>query len=109
MTKLPSGIEYTSFSLKVETPITKKDGSEFTETLFLTCKGWGKLSEQCRTLSEGDIVSAEGRLKWEKWKNKNGEPQSMYVLQVQHIGEISRVAIKGDSIGISPDFEDLPF
>ena len=61
-----SGTSNTSFSLRVETPRKKQDGTTYNETCFLDCKAWGNISDQCQGLMAGSEIEVEGRMKWEK-------------------------------------------
>jgi single-stranded DNA-binding protein len=53
---------------------------EHTKVHWLYTKVWGKRAEFFSTLPEGTEVVAEGQLQEERWKDKQGDWQSRFVL-----------------------------
>lgn len=92
----PSGAGVAKFSI-ASTPRTLdrqsgewKDG----EPMFLDCSAWRDMAEHvAESLTKGDRVIAQGRLKQETWEDKNGGgKRSRLVLEVDEIGPSLRFA-----------------
>jgi len=74
-------------TLLLSFPFAFKSGTgEYEKTHRIICKIWGKRGEYLRDdLSEGDFLVLEGQLQEERWKNKEGEWQSMWVITPEQI------------------------
>jgi single-strand DNA-binding protein len=87
----PSGVAVARFTV-AHTPRTKPAGSaEWTdgEPTYLDCTAWRTLAENVtETLSKGARVIATGRLRTERWEDKDdtGKKRSRMVLDVDAVG-----------------------
>ena len=63
-----------------------KDGKEEKEVCFIDCSVWNKEAELCaKWLKKGSPISVSGRLKLEKWQDKNGQERSRHVIAVDEV------------------------
>lgn len=70
---IPNGKAVLAFSVALNERFQDKDTSEWKdgETFFLECELWGKPAEKMAPmLTKGRLVFVEGKLKLEKWKDK---------------------------------------
>jgi single-strand DNA-binding protein len=66
----PTGRPVTSFSIVMTLVTTKSEGKEYAETDWFNVVAWGNLAETCKhTLSKGQPVYVEGRLKTRRWQD----------------------------------------
>lgn len=56
------------------------------EVSFFDVEVWSKLAERCAdTLKKGRGVRVVGRLKQDRWENKDGEPRSRVKIVAEHV------------------------
>ena len=71
------------FGLAVNHRYTTSSGEKREETCFIDCVIWGKSAEAfAKWFSSGHPVTITGRLKYEKWDDKNGQARSKHVVTV---------------------------
>ena len=71
---LPSGVALTDFTLAVNRKYKSQDGQVQEEVTFLGVEAWGKRGETIhKHLSKGSPIYVEGRLKLEKWQDREGK------------------------------------
>lgn len=65
----------------------KKDGQDNKELCFTECTLWNKQAERCaNSLKKGSMVTMEGRLKLEKWVDKEtGKERSKLAVAAENI------------------------
>lgn len=65
---------------------TDKNGEKKTRTEWHSITCWGKLGELCsQHLKKGSKVLIEGKLRTEKFEDKNGAQKESVVVDAQHI------------------------
>lgn len=76
--KGPSGVSVLTFTLAVNRDFFKKDSEEWGEEVsFIDFTIFGKTAENNhKWLTKGKLVSVEGYLKQERWKDKDGKTLS---------------------------------
>ena len=76
--KGPSGVSVLTFTLAVNRDFFKKDTEEWVEEVsFIDFTIFGKTAENNhKWLTKGKLVSVEGYLKQERWKDKDGKTLS---------------------------------
>ena len=71
----------TKFSLAVDRDYKNKEGNYDCD--FFECDLWGKRAEVfCQYMSKGRLVGIEGKLRLDKYTNKNGEKRSIIRVKV---------------------------
>ncbi len=72
----PTGKRVTHFSIAVSQR-WKANGEAREYTEWFNVEAWGRLGEVCQEyLKKGSLVYVEGRLKTDKYEDKEGEPRS---------------------------------
>lgn len=102
-TKEVSGHQLTEFTVAWDTLIKGKS-----EANFMDCKSWGKTGETiARFFPKGKPIYVVGKLRVEKWKDKDGNPRSKPVMDVREwqFCPSDNTAKKSDGGGV----EDIPF
>ena len=98
-------------TLRVATNHTYKDkaGQEVKESCFIDALLWNQQAERCARLRKGDMVSIEGRLKLEAWKDKEGHDKSKHSIAVDKVlFEGKEIEEQAPRASENP-FDDLPF
>ena len=77
-----SGKKYASFSIAVSRTWKSADGEQQKATDWFRVNAWGKLGEICLDyLKKGRLVFIEGRLRSERWEDKeSGETRSRVIV-----------------------------
>ena len=127
-----SGQALVKFGLAVNRKYRNKTSQEMVEeTTFVDIEGWGNQAETFNQyMSKGRPVFIEGRLRFDKWEDKNGQKRSKLCVVMENFqflgtGGASRdrpareeggaqvqagqVADRAKSKGEEYDFEDIPF
>lgn len=66
-----------NFSLAVNRRYKGGDGEMVEETTFVECEGWGRTAELVgQYLTKGSSALVEGRLKLDRWEDKDGNKRS---------------------------------
>lgn len=85
----PTGKKVTNFSLAVSRR-WKANGESKEYTEWVNIEAWGRLGEVCQDyLKKGSLVFLEGRLKTEKYEDKDGETKFFTKVVTQFIQFLS--------------------
>ena len=117
-----SGLAITKFNIATSEKRKNKEGERETQTEWHRVVAFGKLAEICgEYLAKGKQVYLEGRIKTQKWEDKEGNTRyttEIIADQMQMLGSVGdkprnvegAPPPSGDK-GTSepPDFEDIPF
>ncbi len=80
----PSNQAVANISLAVNRFWTK-DGEKKEDTTFVDCEAWGRTAEVMgQYLSKGRPVFVEGRLRLDKWQDKEGQNRSKLVVVIEN-------------------------
>ncbi len=76
-----------NFGLAVNRRFSTSSGEEREETCFVDVETWGRQAETCeRYLSKGRPVLVEGRLRQDKWEDKeSGAPRSKLLIRAERV------------------------
>ena len=98
---LPSGANVTEFDLAVNRRFKGKDGSRQEETLFVSISAWGRTGELvAEYMKKGRKLLVEGRLKMDRWQDKNdGSNRSKISVVAEAIEFIDNNRDSGDYSG----------
>lgn len=77
----PSGRKMVRFAVAVKTP--KSNDHELTS--FFECIAWGDKAERCKSYRKGEAVEAWGNFYIEKYTDRNGNPRTMTMINVDHM------------------------
>lgn len=82
----PNGTALCTFTIANNRKYKKQSGELVTETNFLNCTTWGKLSDFSRNyLKKGMQVVIEGRIRQNSWQSEEGKTQSSINVIVNNI------------------------
>ena len=85
VTTLPSGTSICKLSLATNRRFKRQDGEPGEETLFVDCTAFGRVGEVMgQYLSKGSPVMIEGRLKLDRWEDKEGNPRSKHQVVIEN-------------------------
>ena len=71
----PNGRPVTSFSVITTYAWSSSDGRRHNDTDWFNVVAWGDLAEECkRSLSKGQLICVEGRMKTRRWRDANDIP-----------------------------------
>lgn len=91
LTETPKGTSVCNFSV-ASNRFYKRDQEMQKEVSFFDVEVWARLAETCAEhLSKGRGVRVVGRLKQDRWQDKDGNPRS-------------RIKIVGEHVEFKPDF-----
>jgi len=87
-----NGKKYAVFSIAVNRAWKSADGEKQQATDWFLVNAWGKLGETClEYLKKGRLVFIEGRLRSERWEDKeSGEPHSRTVVVALNVQMLDR-------------------
>ena len=87
-----NGKKYAVFSIAVNHIWKSADGEKQQTTDWFLVNAWGKLGETClEYLKKGRLVFIEGRLRSERWEDKeSGEPHSRTVVVALNVQMLDR-------------------
>ena len=89
----PTGDAVANFRVASTPRVFDRDRSEWSdgETLFLTCTVWRQYAENvAESLSRGNRVIVQGRLKQRSYENAEGEKRTVYEIDVEDVGPALR-------------------
>ena len=103
----PSGTAVAGISVAVNTRYTS-GGEQKEDVSYFDVKAFGKIAENCnKYLSKGSSVLVAGRLKQERWQDKDGGNRSKVVIVADTVQFLSKPAGgKGDG---GEDGNEIPF
>jgi single-strand DNA-binding protein len=113
----PNGNPVTSFRIATNRVYTASDGERKKETEWFTIVAWQKLAESCnQSLTKGQRVYVEGRLRTSTWEGQDGQKRSRVEVVADRVLFLDRqavAALPSDDIAAElteeVDPEDLPF
>ena len=83
---LESGVKLATFSLATAEKFTNKQGEKVGQTDWHRLEVWNGLTKVCETIiQKGDRLCIEGKIKTEKWEDKDGNPRTTTKILVQRI------------------------
>jgi single-strand DNA-binding protein len=83
---LDSGTKVANFSLATNENYTKKDGTKVEQTEWHRLEVWGNLANVAETIiKKGDRICIEGKIRTEKWEDKEGNPKTSVKIRVERI------------------------
>ena len=83
---LDSGTKVANFSLATNENYTKKDGTKIEQTEWHRLEVWGNLANVAETIiKKGDRICIEGKIRTEKWEDKEGNPKTSVKIRVERI------------------------
>lgn len=86
----PSGQAVGNFSVATTEGSKNKGGEWENITTWFKCTVWGKQAENCaKFLSKGSPIYLEGKLKEEKWDDKDGNERTSLVVNVTDVQFLS--------------------
>ncbi|MBA7486811.1 Single-stranded DNA-binding protein [subsurface metagenome] len=98
----PSGQAVASFDIAINSFFTDKAGKKQEDSTFVPITVWRKQAEtSAQWLKKGKSVLIEGRLKQERWVNKQNEKRSRLIVVAQVVRFLSPM----DKKDIQPDTE----
>jgi single-strand DNA-binding protein len=89
----PSGDAVANFRVASTPRIYDRDSSQWNDgdTLFLTCTVWRQYAENvAESLTRGNRVIVQGRLKQRSYENAEGEKRTVYEIDVEDVGPALR-------------------
>ena len=85
MTSTPKGTPVCAFTV-ASVRYYKEDGEYKDETSFFDVESWGKLAETCKEyLEKGRGVRIVGRLKQDRWRDRNYNSRSSVKIVAEHV------------------------
>ena len=76
----------TKFSIASNRYYRNQKGESVEEVLFMPVNVWGRLAENCSNyLSKGREVRVVGRLRQERWTDKEGNNRDRFVVVADHV------------------------
>lgn len=101
-----SGLARLSFSIAVHSPAKQPDGGWGDEASFFDVVAWGRLADALRDcMGKGERVIVDGRLKQEKWQDKNtGESRSAVRVIADNVQRLG-----GAESGSDEGWQEMPF
>jgi single-strand DNA-binding protein len=94
---LPSNTPVVEIGLAVNRRFKKQDGQQGEETLFIDCNAFGRTAEVINQyLTKGRPIFIEGRLKLDRWQDKEGNPRSKHHVVIENFQFVDQ---KGGAAG----------
>ncbi|MDX1564499.1 MAG: single-stranded DNA-binding protein [Phycisphaeraceae bacterium] len=82
---LPSNTPVVEIGLAVNRKFKRQDGQQKEETLFIDCNAFGRTAEVINQyLKKGRPILIEGRLKLDRWNDKEGNPRSKHNVVIEN-------------------------
>ena len=89
----PSGDAVANFRVASTPRVWSREDEAWSDgdTLFLTCTVWRQYAENvAESLSRGNRVIVQGRLKQRSYENAEGEKRTVYEIDVEDVGPVLR-------------------
>lgn len=109
-TRQAGNTKVASFTLATSETYKDRNGERRVETEWHNINAWGGLSEVCeRFVKKGMMVYVEGRLKSEKYKDKDGVERVAVKIVADTLKMLSYPKDEGAATAQVEDDRDLPF
>lgn len=102
----PNGDAVANFRIASTPRVYDRERAEWSdgETLFLTCTVWRQYAENvAESLSRGNRVIVQGRLKQRSYENNDGEKRTVYEIDVEDVGPTLRFGTVRYAVGNAPE------
>jgi len=101
-----TGKKYATFTVAVNRAWKSAEGEKQEATDWFLINAWGKLGETCLTyLKKGRLVFIEGRLRSERWEDKDsGEPHTRTIVVALNVQWLDR---KPDEVDLAIEEEPV--
>lgn len=108
--KTPSGIPVAKFAVAINTTYKNNQGDKQEEVTFIPVEAWKNTALSCeKYLDKGSSVLVEGRIKQDKWTDKEGNKRSKLFLVASIIRFLSRSPkVETDKQPIEEEREEIP-
>lgn len=81
----PGNVAYCRFGLAVNRKWMTAEGESREDVLFIDCIAWKKGAETFKQyMAKGQPILVEGRLKFEKWQDQDGNKRSKHTVHVDN-------------------------
>lgn len=106
-----SGTKVASIAIAINRQWKDKDGNQQQETEFQDITAYGKQAETIsQYFKKGDPIFVEGRLKTEKWEDKDGNPRSKKIIILENFKFFNMGKKKQEELkGVKQDDLDVGF
>ncbi len=85
----------------------KQTGSMVQEVCYVDIDVWGAQAESCRQyLQKGRPVLIEGRLKFDSWKDNEGQTRSKHTIVADRVVFLSSASASNDIVTANENFEE---
>jgi single-strand DNA-binding protein len=82
----PDGKPVTSFSIITTATWPASDGKQYEDTDWFNVVAWGELAEECKqSLTKGQLIYVEGRVKTRRWQDATNVPCSCAEIVAQGV------------------------
>lgn len=117
---LPSGQAVAELRVETQEAWKNKDGTQGARKEWHKLKVWGAAAEDCKSLSVGDLVFAEGRLQTSSWEDKQKQKRYTTEIIVSAVIKVGSHATHSDHLNMGQEhsvmrsesefgMDDLPF
>ena len=110
--QLPKGSSVANFVLAVNDVFSTKEGGRQEHTSFIEVKAYGNQAENIgKYFAKGRMILIEGKLRQEKWEDKEGNKRSKIVVKMERFHFIdSKKTEQKDEEAVKPELEEaIPF
>ena len=111
----PGGLAVAEFALAINRRRKDKSGEKVEETTFVDCTAFGKQAEViAEHVSKGQALFVEGRLKQERWDDKQGNKRSKLSVVCDQFEFLTSKGRSTETTSAPPDIpawsdEQIPF
>lgn len=89
----PTGKRVTDFPIAITHRWKDEDGESREHTEWITIEAWGRLAETCHEyLTKGSLVYVDGRLRTDRYEDREGEPRFFTKVAAQNVQFLDRPA-----------------
>ena len=89
----PTGKRVTDFPIAITHRWKDEDGESREHTEWVNIEAWGRLAETCHEyLAKGSLVYIDGRLRTDRYEDKEGEPRFFTKVAAQTVQFLDRPA-----------------
>ena len=89
--QIPSGDSVADMGLAASERYKTRSGEQVEKTCFVDIVAWGRQAETCgKYLTKGSPILVEGRLQFDRWEDKEGQPRSKIRVKADRIQFLNR-------------------